>query len=127
MARMTADDFRAELAALANGLRRTIEADCASFPADAKASAQRVRRVQGDFPFFRRTYFPHYTRRKDGTPTGDSALHLWLDTALPAAVDNPEGIRQACAAPRGEAKTTFVDVFSRCGAWSRAASAIFCW
>ena len=108
---MTADDFRAELAALANGLRRTIEADCASFPADAKASAQRVRRVQGDFPFFRRTYFPHYTRRKDGTPTGDSALHLWLDTALPAAVDNPEGIRQACAAPRGEAKTTFVDVF----------------
>ena len=111
MARMTADDFRAELAALANGLRRTIEADCASFPADAKASAQRVRRVQGDFPFFRRTYFPHYTRRKDGTPTGDSALHLWLDTALPAAVDNPEGIRQACAAPRGEAKTTFVDVF----------------
>lgn len=64
MARMTADDFRAELAALANGLRRTIEADCASFPADAKASAQRVRRVQGDFPFFRRTYFPHYTRRK---------------------------------------------------------------
>lgn len=111
MARMTADDFRAELAALANGLRRTIEADCASFPADAKASAQRVRRVQGDFPFFRRTYFPHYTRRKDGTPTGDSALHLWLDTVLPAAVDNPEGIRQACAAPRGEAKTTFVDVF----------------
>lgn len=111
MARMTADDFRAELAALANGLRRTIEADCASFPADAKASARRVRRVQGDFPFFRRTYFPHYTRRKDGTPTGDSALHLWLDTALPAAVDNPEGIRQACAAPRGEAKTTFVDVF----------------
>lgn len=111
MARMTADDFRAELAALANGLRRTIEADCAGFPADAKASARRVRRVQGDFPFFRRTYFPHYTRRKDGTPTGDSALHLWLDTALPAAVDKPEGIRQACAAPRGEAKTTFVDVF----------------
>ena len=51
MARMTADDFRAELAALANGLRRTIEADCAGFPADAKASARRVRRVQGDFPF----------------------------------------------------------------------------
>ena len=66
--------------------------------------------MQGDFPFCRRTYFPHYTRRKDATPTGDSALHLWLDTALPAAVDNPEGIRQACAAPRGEAKTTFVDV-----------------
>lgn len=43
--------------------------------------------------------------------TGDSALHLWLDDALPAAVDAPEGVKLACAAPRGEAKTTFVDVF----------------
>ena len=108
---LNADKFRAELAALAAGLRRTIEADCAAFPVDAAASAERRRRVQHDFPFFRRTYFPHYTRRKDGTPTGDSALHLWLDDALPAAVDAPEGVKLACAAPRGEAKTTFVDVF----------------
>lgn len=108
---LNADKFRAELAALAAGLRRTIEADCAAFPVDAAASAERRRRVQHDFPFFRRTYFPHYTRRKDGTPTGDSALHLWLDGTLPAAVDAPEGVKLACAAPRGEAKTTFVDVF----------------
>lgn len=109
--KMTAEAFRAELAALATGLRRTIEADCASFPADTKASAARVRKVQQDFPFFRRTYFPHYTRRSDGTPTGDSSLHLWLDQVLPAAVDAAEGVKLACAAPRGEAKTTFVDVF----------------
>ena len=111
MAKLTADAFRQELAALTMGLRRTIEADCASFPADPKASAERVQRVKNDFPFFRRTYFPHYTLRKDGTHTGDSRLHLWLDTALPAAVDAKEGIKLACAAPRGEAKTTFVDVF----------------
>ena len=111
MAKLTADAFRQELAALTMGLRRTIEADCASFPADSKASAERVQRVKGDFPFFRRTYFPHYTLRKDGTHTGDSRLHLWLDTALPAAVDAKEGVKLACAAPRGEAKTTFVDVF----------------
>ncbi|WP_298034481.1 phage terminase large subunit [uncultured Desulfovibrio sp.] len=108
---LNADKFRAELAALAAGLRRAIEADCTAFPVDATASAKRRRRAQHDFPFFRRTYFPHYTRRKDGTPTGDSALHLWLDGALPAAVDAPEGVKLACAAPRGEAKTTFVDVF----------------
>ena len=65
---LNADKFRAELAALAAGLRRTIEADCAAFPVDATASAERRRRVQHDFPFFRRTYFPHYTRGKDGQP-----------------------------------------------------------
>lgn len=108
---LNADKFRAELAALAAGLRRTIEADCAAFPVDATASAERRRRVQHDFPFFRRTYFPHYTRGKDGQPTGDSAVHLWLDTTLPAVVDAPEGRKLAVAAPRGEAKTTFVDLF----------------
>lgn len=108
---LNADKFRAELAALTAGLRRTIEADCAAFPVDATASAERRRRVQHDFPFFRRTYFPHYTRGKDGQPTGDSAVHLWLDTTLPAVVDAPEGRKLAVAAPRGEAKTTFVDLF----------------
>lgn len=109
--RLSADNFRAELAALTLSLRRSIEADCAAFPVDAAASAARAERAQGDFPFFRRTYFPHYTRRKDGTPTGDSLLHQWLDVALPAAVNAAAGVKLACAAPRGEAKTTFVDVF----------------
>lgn len=111
MKQLNTKKFLEELAALAAGLRRTIEADCAAFPVDAAASAERRRKAQHDFPFFRRTYFPHYTRRKDGTPTGDSRLHLWLDDALPAAVNSPEGVKLACAAPRGEAKTTFVDVF----------------
>ena len=38
-------------------------------------------------------------------------MHLWLDTTLPAVVDAPEGRKLAVAAPRGEAKTTFVDLF----------------
>lgn len=103
--------FFEELAALTLSLRRSIEADCAAFPVDPAASAARAARVREDFPFFRRTYFPHYTCRKDGTPTGDSLLHQWLDVTLPAAVDAPGGVKLACAAPRGEAKTTFVDVF----------------
>lgn len=108
---LKADAFRAEIYALAESLRRSIEAGCAAFPTDARASRQRAVRVRGDFAFFRKTYFPHYIKRKDGTPTGDSLLHLWLDRALPEAVDAPEGVKLACAAPRGEAKTTFADVF----------------
>jgi predicted phage terminase large subunit-like protein len=92
-------------------LRRRIEADCASFPVDKKTSTARRERAAKDFHFFRTTYFPHYTRDSKGRQTGDSALHVWLDTALPAAVDAPEGRKLAVAAPRGEAKTTFVSLF----------------
>ncbi len=111
MKKLSAKQFSAELAALTASLRTQVEADCAAFPVDAAASRVRRQRAQDDFPFFRRTYFPHYTRDKSGRATGDSVLHLWLDTALPAAVDNPHGVKIAAAAPRGEAKTTFVDLF----------------
>ncbi|MGE4539223.1 MAG: phage terminase large subunit [Desulfovibrio sp.] len=95
-------DFLAELARLAESMRRTIEAECDGFAADPAASRQRRDRVQGDFSFFRHTYFPHYCRY------GDSVLHAWLDDTLPALVDRPDGQRLACAAPRGEAKSTIV-------------------
>ena len=97
-------DFLAELAKLAESLRRTIEAECDGFAADLAASKERRERVQGDFAFFRCTYFPHYCRY------GDSVLHTWLDATLPALVDNPDGQRLACAAPRGEAKSTVVSL-----------------
>lgn len=111
MAKLKVDAFRAEMAALSESLRRSIEVDCKAFPADAKNAKERAARVQSDFVFFRKTYFPHYVRKKDGAETGDSVLHTWLDETLPALVDNREGVKLACAAPRGEAKTTFVDVF----------------
>lgn len=111
MARLDRRGFLHELASLAHSLRRSIEADCAAFPLDTAAARARASRATRDFAFFRRTYFPHYTRRRDGSETGDSVLHLWLDETLPALVDEPGGARLACAAPRGEAKTTFVDVF----------------
>lgn len=111
MQKMSAKAFQAELALLAHSLRRQIEAGCSAFPADVAASRARRRQARDDFPFFRRGYFPHYTRRRDGVSTGDSLLHVWLDAALPAAVDAPEGRKLAVAAPRGEAKTTFVDLF----------------
>jgi predicted phage terminase large subunit-like protein len=95
-------EFLEELAKLAESLRRTIEAECDGFASDAAASRQRRERVQNDFAFFRHTYFPHYCRY------GDSVLHVWLDETLPALVANPDGQRLACAAPRGEAKSTIV-------------------
>ena len=102
MAKLKQKDFLAELARLAESMRRTIEAECGGFAADAAASKERRDRVQSDFAFFRHTYFPHYSRY------GDSVLHAWLDKTLPALVDHPDGQRLACAAPRGEAKSTIV-------------------
>lgn len=95
-------DFLQALAAQAASLRQQIEAECSGFAPDAKASKERKARAQSDFAFFRRTYFPHYTKY------GDSILHAWLDEHLPALADAPEGQRLAVAAPRGEAKSTVV-------------------
>jgi len=95
-------DFLKELAELAASLRQQIEAECDGFAPDAEASKERKERAQNDFAFFRRTYFPHYTKY------GDSILHTWLDENLPRLVDLPAGQRLAVAAPRGEAKSTVV-------------------
>lgn len=104
---MRKKEFLAELANLAASLRQQIEAGCAAFPVDPAASAARKKRVQGDFVFFRKTYFPHYVTEG----AGDSVLHTSLDAELPAMVDSAEGVRLAVAAPRGEAKSTFVSLF----------------
>lgn len=97
-------DFLLEVARMAEGLRRTIEAECEGFSPDPAASLARRKRAMGDFAFFRRTYFPHYVK------FGDSILHSWLDETLPALVDHPDGQRLAVAAPRGEAKSTVVSL-----------------
>ena len=97
-------EFLLELARMADGLRRTIEAECEGFSPDLEAARQRHKRGWRDFSFFRRTYFPHYCHY------GDSVLHTWLDESLPAMVAKPEGQRLAVAAPRGEAKSTVVSL-----------------
>ena len=101
-------DFLRQMADYAAALRRTVEANCAACAVDAAASAKRRAKSQTDFGFFRSTYFPHYSRGRDGKDTGDSVLHTWIDAHLPAVVDAPEGRKQAIAAPRGEAKSTVI-------------------
>lgn len=99
---LSGQQFNENLARLATSLRQQIEAECSGFAPDAEASRQRRERMQDDFAFFRRTYFPHYVKY------GDSILHSWLDDNLPRLVDLPAGQRLAVAAPRGEAKSTVV-------------------
>lgn len=111
MKKLSVKQFQTELAALASSLRLQVETDCAAFPADPTANRERRKKARNDFSFFRHLYFPHYTRDRQGIPTGDSVLHVWLDQALPEAVDCAHGVKLAVAAPRGEAKTTFVDLF----------------
>ena len=106
--KLTRKQFSREMVSFLDGLRRTVEAACAAFPVDPVASAKRCAKVQHDFHFFRHTYFPHYMQGKGGKSTGDSALHKWIDKALPALVDAEEGRKQAVAAPRGEAKSTII-------------------
>lgn len=106
--KLTRKQFSREMVSFLDGLRRTVEAACAAFPVDPVASAKRRAKVQHDFHFFRHTYFPHYMQGKGGKSTGDSALHTWIDKALPALVDAEEGRKQAVAAPRGEAKSTII-------------------
>lgn len=106
--KLTRKEFSREMVSFLDSLRRTVEAACAAFPVDLAASAKRRAKVQHDFHFFRHTYFPHYMQGKGGESTGDSALHKWIDKALPALVDAEEGRKQAVAAPRGEAKSTII-------------------
>ncbi|HDL8460184.1 TPA: phage terminase large subunit [Yersinia enterocolitica] len=104
--KFTARDFASELADLAAGLRRTIEAEDVGFDPSAAAIAERHKQVKDPvtgYEFFIENYFPHYVRHKD-----KSELHKYLFSRLPEIVASPKGENDAIAAPRGEAKSTLV-------------------
>src|SRR3546814_3777304 len=83
------EDFLKQIAEVAAGLRRDIEAQVDGFDPDPKASAERRRRGKTDFEYFCRTYFPHHAR-------GDaSAFHAFLfDRLLEIALDPEGGARE---------------------------------
>lgn len=100
-------DFLAGIAALAETLRRQIDADTDSWSLAPEDIAERRRLVADPvtgFAYFHRTYFPHYGR------AAPSVLHEYLHQRLPAIVAAPTGQRDAIAAPRGEAKSTVVSL-----------------
>lgn len=95
-------NFLDELKAFAEEQRNLIEVACSAFPVDHAARDQRVTRVQNDYGFFVRTYFPHYIK-------GDSSVfHDWCFGNLPKYIDSEAGHLVDISAPRGEAKSTLV-------------------
>lgn len=100
-------EFLDGLAALADGLRRQIDANLDGWDVSPTAIAARRRKVFDPvtgYEYWDRHYFPHYGRSEP------SALHQYLYKRLPEMVNAPSGQRDALAAPRGEAKSTKVSM-----------------
>ena len=104
-------------------LRALIQSKAKPFADDKKAQKERVVLAKTDLEFFGKTYFPHYL------DTPPSALHKYFCNRYPImiarAIDTGTGDREADAAPRGNAKSTWITlilspgaiiyiVFSRC-------------
>lgn len=99
----TANQFLNELSNFADTLRQQIEQEVTGFSADPQARDERIRKTHdpdNGFQFFCKTYFPHYV---DET---NSILHQYLFERLPEISATTLGVREAIAAPRGEAKST---------------------
>ena len=103
---MKSKEFLKSLAEYAAQLRQIIEAEADGFDASPSAIAERRAKVLDPvhgYEYFVNTYFPHYVRSSE-----KSELHEFLFSRLPETLQQPEGINEADAAPRGEAKSTLV-------------------
>lgn len=102
---MKVKDFEKELEALRHKLQRNIEANFEGWDDTPKAISERRQKVLdpiNGFEYFVQAYFPHYVRSEH-----KSQLHHYLFENLPLSVsDLSKSVRQAIAAPRGEAKST---------------------
>lgn len=103
---MKSKEFLKSLAEYAAQLRQIIEAEVDGFDASPAAIAERRAKVLdpvNGYEYFVNTYFPHYVRSPE-----KSLLHKFLFSRLPEILRSSEGINEATAAPRGEAKSTLV-------------------
>ena len=94
-------DFIESLSALADDLRKQIDANLDGWDNDPAAIAERRRKVcdpVSGYAYWDQTYFPHYGKAEP------SELHKYLYKRLPEIVNTPSGQRDAIAAPRGEAR-----------------------
>ncbi len=66
--------------------------------------AERIERTKSDFRYFCQHYFPHHVD-PDGKHCAPSGLHEWIVEEVPGW---GPGRREAVAAPRGNAKTTYL-------------------
>lgn len=89
-------------------IRSLIQSSAKPFTADKKAQENRIERASHDLECFGRTYFPHYIEAPS------SAFHKYICDRYPAmimrSIKTGLGDKQADAAPRGNAKSTWVDL-----------------
>ncbi len=98
-------DFLERMAKIAAEMRRQIEAEVDGFSPDPLAAEERRRRAATDVLYFGQTYFPH---KVSGVP---SKFHRDFTTAMAASVATKKGVRELWKAPRGNAKTTWGEIF----------------
>ncbi|MEN9501555.1 MAG: hypothetical protein RI964_840 [Pseudomonadota bacterium] len=98
------DKFQRQLAQMAEGFRRIIEAEVDGFAPDSSARQSRIEQCSTSLQAFAKLYFPHYIKY------APSELHTYLFERLPKLVDAPKGRHLALAAPRGEAKSTIASL-----------------
>ncbi|GAB1660588.1 phage terminase large subunit [Mannheimia haemolytica] len=102
---MKIKEFEKELEELRRQLQQNIEASFEGWDDKPQAISERRQKVLDPvhgFEYFVQAYFPHYVRSEH-----KSQLHHYLFENLPLSVsDLSKSVRQAIAAPRGEAKST---------------------
>ena len=114
MVKVSKSEFMKSLADIAGQLKQQLDNIAEGFDASPAASKERRARAENDFEFFARTYFPHYIRPKVDEKTGKlrpvepSLFHKWFFREFLPLLRSSKSISQAIAAPRGEAKTTYL-------------------
>ncbi|MDP8079526.1 phage terminase large subunit [Phocoenobacter skyensis] len=99
-------EFKQQLSALRESLKRAIESANEHWDDSPQAIAERRQQVfdkANGFEYFIGHYFPHYIRSPH-----KSQLHNYLFKRLPEIVQAENSCLDAIAAPRGEAKSTIV-------------------
>ncbi len=100
--KFTDKKFNRELEAL----RSLIQSKAKPFPDNKKTQRERKKRASRDLEYFGKTYFPHYVTAEC------SELHKYISTRFSGmvlqSVKTGNGDREADAAPRGSAKSTWM-------------------
>lgn len=116
--KLSKSEFKKSLKEYAAQFKLQIESMNDGFDISPAACQARRKRAFNDFEFFSRTYFPHYIRQKEDEKTGKmrdvapALFHKWCYENLPRIVKLKTSVSQVIAASRGEAKSTYIMIFT---------------